>query len=166
MATNLCPFLGRSFAPVFRGERLGNRSAPLFWEHQGNRAIRTENWKLVQNWDHPWNLYDMSADRSETRDVAAARPDTAFQLAAQWDTWASKTYVDPWTDQYNSAVFRNGPRQNWAALNSPKFQMRWIDENNGDFTDRADTVALEKPESLDHVWTYWPNRQGRFNLSW
>ena len=33
-----------------------------------------------------------------------------------------------------------------AALNSPKFQMRWIDENNGDFTDRADTVALEKPE--------------------
>ena len=116
----LVPLSGRSFAPIFRGQRLGDRSAPLFWEHQGNRAIRTEKWKLVQNWDHPWNLYDMSADRSETQDLAAARPDMAFQLAAQWDTWASKTYVDPWTDQYNNAVFRTGPRQNWGGAQLPK----------------------------------------------
>ena len=116
----LVPLSGRSFAPVLRGQRLGNRSAPLFWEHQGNRAIRTEDWKLVQNWDHPWNLYDLSSDRSETMDVAAARPEMAFQLAAQWDSWASKSFVDPWTDAYNSAVFRDGPRQNWGGSQLPK----------------------------------------------
>jgi arylsulfatase A-like enzyme len=99
---------------------LGNRSAPLFWEHQGNRALRTESWKLVQNWDHPWQLYDMSMDRSETNDLAAARPDMAFQLAAQWDNWASKSFVDPWTDKYNSMVFRNGRRQNTGGTQRPK----------------------------------------------
>jgi arylsulfatase A-like enzyme len=116
----LVPLSGRSFAPVFRGQGLGNRPAPLFWEHQGNRAMRTENFKLVQNWDHPWQLYDMSVDRSETKDVAAARPDLAFQLAAQWDSWASKSYVDPWTDKYNSSVFRNGRRQNWGGAQRPR----------------------------------------------
>ena len=118
----LVPLSGRSFASVFRGQRLGDRAAPLFWEYKGDRAIRTEHWKLVQNWNHPWNLYDMSADRSETDDVSAAQPQIGFQLAAQWNTWASKpdSYVDPWTDKYNSAVFRNQRRQNWGATQEPK----------------------------------------------
>jgi len=78
----LVPPQGRSFAARFHGRSLGDRSAPLFFEHEGNRAIRTETWKLVQNWDHPWRLYNISADRSETEDMAAARPDMAYKLAA------------------------------------------------------------------------------------
>lgn len=118
----LVPLQGRSFAPVFRGQRLGKRTAPLFWEYKGDSAIRTEHWKLVRNWDHPWNLYDMSADRSETNDSAAAQPEVAFQLAAQWNTWAGSadSYVDPWTDTYNSILFPNGRRQNWGATQEPR----------------------------------------------
>jgi arylsulfatase len=116
----LVPLQGRSFAATFQGHGLGARSAPLYFEHEGNRAIRTEQWKLVQPWGHPWELYDMTADRSETKDLAAAKPDLAFRMAAQWNDWASKSYVDPWTDHTNSLVFRKGPRQNWGQAGTPK----------------------------------------------
>ena len=111
---------GRSFAPVFRGRNLGNRAAPLYWEHQGNRAVRTETWKLVQNWGHPWNLYAMATDRSETNDMAAAQAERVFQMAAQWNVWAENSDVDPWTDAYDHQVYRNGPRQNWGTVMRPK----------------------------------------------
>ena len=68
---------------MFHGERLGNSSAPLFFEREGNRAVRDERRKLVANYDQPWNLYDMSTDRSETTNLAASQPDQVFKMAAQ-----------------------------------------------------------------------------------
>ena len=127
----LVPLQGRSFAARFHGQSLGDRSAPLFFEHEGNRAIRTETWKLVQNWDHPWRLYNISADRSETNDMAAARPDMAYKLAAQWENWASQSFMDPWTDKTNGLIFRDGTRQNWGGTQIPKIpdaintRMKW-----------------------------------------
>src|SRR5690606_39779425 len=42
------------------------------------------------------DLYDMSSDRTETRDLAAVHPDIAARMAKQWDYWAAKSFVDPW----------------------------------------------------------------------
>lgn len=109
----LVPLQGRSFAPAFHGLPL-HRSSPLFFEHSGNRAIRDDRWKLVSNWGHPWRLYDMSVDRSETRDVASSHPDLVWKMAAQWDTWASRSFVDQWSDEINSIGYKNGPRTNWG----------------------------------------------------
>ena len=116
---DLIPLQGRSFAPSFHGQPL-HRTDALYFELQGNRAIRTDRWKLVNNWDREWNLYDMTVDRSETNDVISTHPDVAFQLAAQWNDWASHTDMDPWTYKVDQNIDREGPRQNWSQPGVPQ----------------------------------------------
>src|SRR3546814_20380194 len=66
----ILPMEGRSMVPVFRGEAL-TRGKPIFWEHEGNRAVRDGKWKLVAGFQKPWQLFDMAADRTEKNDLAA-----------------------------------------------------------------------------------------------
>ena len=44
----------------------------MFWEHEGNAAVRIGQWKLVKRYPRAWELYDMDADRTELHDLAAA----------------------------------------------------------------------------------------------
>ena len=44
-----------------------------------------------------WELYDIAADRVERNNVAARHPDVVKSLAAEWDAWAKRANVDPWT---------------------------------------------------------------------
>jgi arylsulfatase len=61
----------------------------LWWLHEGNRAIRVGDWKLVVARGDPWELYDLAADRSETKDLARERPEKVKELAALWEKqWA------------------------------------------------------------------------------
>src|SRR3546814_12115259 len=69
----ILPMEGRSMAPAFRGEAL-TRGKPIFWEHEGNRAVRDGKWKLVAGFQKPWQLFDMTADRTEMHDLAATEP--------------------------------------------------------------------------------------------
>src|SRR3546814_14159436 len=69
----ILPMEGRSMAPAFRGEAL-TRGKPIFWEHEGNRAVRDGKWKLVAGFQQPWQLFDMAADRTEMHDLAAKEP--------------------------------------------------------------------------------------------
>jgi arylsulfatase A-like enzyme len=57
----------------------------LWWLHEGNRAIRVGDWKLVAADGDPWALYDLKADRAEQRDLAAVKPDKAKELADLWE---------------------------------------------------------------------------------
>src|SRR5688572_32505575 len=61
---------GISLRPALAGGTVA-RSQPLFWEHEGNRAVRSGNWKLVSMYPDEWELYDMAADRVERNDLAA-----------------------------------------------------------------------------------------------
>jgi arylsulfatase len=87
---------GVSLRPALAGRPLA-RAQPLFWEHEGNRAVRLGKWKLVSAYPQGWELYDMTADRVERHDLAAGRPDLVRTLAAAWDAWAARAAVDPWT---------------------------------------------------------------------
>ena len=95
------PLPGRSLAPVLRGEMraavLDDR--PLFWEHEGNRAVSRPDgegdWKLVALENRPWELYDLATDRTETTDLAASRPEVVAELSALWDDWAAANDVLP-----------------------------------------------------------------------
>jgi arylsulfatase len=89
------PIEGVSLRPALEGHALA-RTQPLFWEHEGNRAVRSGNWKLVSTYPNGWELYDMSADRVERNDRAASHPDIVKTLAAEWDGWAKRANVDPW----------------------------------------------------------------------
>ncbi len=77
------PLEGRSLAPVF--DRDGLERPPMFWEHEGNAAVRIGKWKLVRDYPRPWELYDMEADRTELHDLAAAHPDRVAEMARQYD---------------------------------------------------------------------------------
>ena len=94
--TTIQPMEGVSLRPALAGRAVA-RTQPLFWEHEGNRAVRSGNWKLVSTYPNDWELYDMAADRVERNNVAASRPDLVKTLAAEWNAWAKRANVDPWT---------------------------------------------------------------------
>jgi arylsulfatase len=86
---------GISLMPALVGEPL-RRETPLFWEHEGNRAIRDGQWKLVaRGADGPWELYDMTTDRAELHDLADAQPQRVKELSTQWQHWAETNGVLP-----------------------------------------------------------------------
>ena len=89
------PLEGRSLRPVFAGQSF-ERGKPLFWEHEGNRAVRSGDWKLVAKHGKPWELYDVSKDRVESADLASAEPDRVKAMAAEYDAYARRTKVEPW----------------------------------------------------------------------
>jgi arylsulfatase len=90
----LTPLPGRSLVPALRGKLLGERT--LAWEHEGNRAIRVGDWKLVASFRGDWELYDLQTDRTEGNNLAARQPGKVKELAARWQAWADRVGVVPW----------------------------------------------------------------------
>lgn len=88
------PLEGVSLVPAFTGQSLG-RSQPIFWEHEGNRAVRDGRWKLVAKEDGPWELYDIQSDRAELHNLAAEQPQRVAGMAGQWETYARRAHVLP-----------------------------------------------------------------------
>ena len=87
---------GTSLLPAFEGEELA-REDPLFFEHEGNRALRDGRWKLVaEGPSGPWELYDMQNDRTEMRNLAERHPDRVERMAEQWRTMAREFNAVPW----------------------------------------------------------------------
>ena len=87
------PLEGRSLAPLFSGRPLEREA--LYWEHEGNRAVREGRWKLVAKENRAWELYDIDRDRTEQHDLATSEPDRVRQMAAKWDSWAKQSNVLP-----------------------------------------------------------------------
>ncbi|MBM3851882.1 MAG: arylsulfatase [Verrucomicrobia bacterium] len=68
----------------------------LFWEHEGNAAVRRSDWKLVRyEFRGAWELYNLKTDRTEQRDLAREQPALAAELAGLWDAWAKRAHVLP-----------------------------------------------------------------------
>jgi arylsulfatase A-like enzyme len=77
------PLPGRSLVPAFVSDRKVSRE-DLWWLHEGNRAVRVGDWKLVAAAKGPWELYDLKLDRCETTDLAARHPEKVRELEALW----------------------------------------------------------------------------------
>jgi arylsulfatase len=91
----ILPMEGRSLVPAFANKPI-ERDA-LYWEHEGNAAVRVDDWKLVRlGRNGPWELYNLKADRTEQHDLAAEQPDRAKELAAKWEAWAERASVKPY----------------------------------------------------------------------
>lgn len=91
----ILPLEGHSLKPAFANEPVTARDA-LFWEHEGNAAVREGDWKLVRrDADGAWELYNLKIDRTELHDLAAAQPEQAKELLAKWNAWAKRTHVLP-----------------------------------------------------------------------
>lgn len=93
----ITPLEGLSLLPCIEGRRRGSHEA-IFWEHEGNRAVREGRWKLVSRFPGQWELFDMKSDRTEMNDLAAREPKTTARLSHRYDAWAARAQVLPWSD--------------------------------------------------------------------
>ena len=80
---------GVSLKPTFSGKKV-KRSDPLFFQYGSWQVIRQNQWKLVQRKKEPWQLYDLSKDRTETRDLALQFPEKVKGLKIRWTEMAKE----------------------------------------------------------------------------
>ena len=86
---------GVSLLPAFQGQPLA-RARPLFFQFNRGSAVRDGQWKLVRQ-GASWELYDMAIDRTETRNLAAQRPELVRQMDAAWQAWWKDCTGKAWT---------------------------------------------------------------------
>lgn len=86
---------GESLVNVFKGKKVPRNDA-LYWEHEGSRAIRDKDWKLVAELNAPWELYNLKMDRTEVHNLASKYPDQVKQLEKKYQIWAAKVGVKDW----------------------------------------------------------------------
>lgn len=98
---------GMSLMPAIDGQTTSDR--PLFWEHEGNKAVRLGNMKLVAKRDRQWELYDISKDRIEQNNLVDAEPKTMRKLAALWVGWAERVKALPLTPYYKQRKAKTKP---------------------------------------------------------
>jgi arylsulfatase len=89
---------GESLLPLFAGDLDWQRRRPIFWEHEGNRAVRDGRWKLVSRHPGDWELYDLARDRTELHDLTATAPEQAAAMRAAHAAWAARCGVLPWEE--------------------------------------------------------------------
>jgi len=97
---DIAPLPGKSLLSILKGEK-DFAERPIYWEHEANRAVRFGKWKLVSRASKikpfmgPWELYDITADRSETNDLSKSQPAKVKELEAMWNNWAINNQVFP-----------------------------------------------------------------------
>ena len=89
------PCQGESLMPLLL-DKNWQREQPVYFEHEGNAAVRTGPFKLVRLHGHNWELYDMEADRTELRNIVQGNADIVHGLQRQYDQWATTSGVLDW----------------------------------------------------------------------
>ena len=92
------PLEGESLLAACRGEEW-NRERPIFWEHEGNRAVRVGQWKAVSKYPGDWELYDMVEDRTELVDLAERNRPRRDEMVGAYGEWAERVKVVDWDVQ-------------------------------------------------------------------
>jgi arylsulfatase len=100
---------GRSLVPALAKDTAIPRDY-LWWYHDGNRAIRVGDWKLVADHNKPWELYNLGSDRSEAEDLARGNPSKVEELAVVWTNHAQAFAKQAWPGV--SPKVKRGQKQN------------------------------------------------------
>ncbi len=88
------PMEGKSLVPLFHGQPIEREA--IYWEHEGNRAVRVGDHKLVaRGASGAWELYDLATDRSEQSDLSKQQPELTKKLADMWQAYAKRANVLP-----------------------------------------------------------------------
>ncbi|MEC7695822.1 MAG: arylsulfatase [Planctomycetota bacterium] len=92
------PMEGKSLVPTFTDQPL--ERGYVFWEHEGNRAVREGRWKLVAKRTRgglppDWELYDVEQDRSESKNLIDLQPERVAKMIKAWNDYAERTKVFP-----------------------------------------------------------------------
>ena len=113
------PLHGRSLVPAFTRDYAVQHDC--FWfNHNGNRAIRVADWKLVADGQAPWELYDLKADRSETKNLAATHPEKVEELEQEWISHAKEFFAMMQQDATPPSPSKRTPARPPGAVVDPK----------------------------------------------
>ena len=120
------PLQGKSLIPVFNNQPFEREA--LYWEHEGNRAVRVGDWKLVakgQKADRykpaKWELYNVVFDRNENKNLIDIKPDLANKLKKMWQDYAQSADVFPApVTKKREKKKQSKPNQNKTKQNKPK----------------------------------------------
>jgi len=86
---DILPTEGISLLPLMQRKPWKGHDA-LFFEHEGNRAVRQGDWKLVSEYpENKWHLYNIKDDRNELNDLAAKYPDRVKAMDERYNAWAA-----------------------------------------------------------------------------
>lgn len=85
---------GVSLMPNLNGKNPSR--GPIYFEHEGNRAVRSGKWKIVSPKNGDWELYDMESDRAETRNLVSHYPDQVAKMRILYEDYARRSRVLPW----------------------------------------------------------------------
>ena len=102
------PMAGRSMVPTFAGPQVPGGRRAQYFEMLGHRGIYQDGWKAVTRHSKgapfeqdPWQLFDLSTDFSEVRDLADRHPDRLRALQAAFLEEAGRHGALPLDDRTN-----------------------------------------------------------------
>lgn len=87
------PAPGKSLVSVFTKDGSVQHDS-IWWQHEGNRALRAGDWKIVAaGKQSSWELYDLARDRAESKDLSASMPEKVRELSEMWNRQAESYYT-------------------------------------------------------------------------
>ena len=120
------PVAGITMAYSFANPRAPSARKTQYFEMSGHRGIYSDGWKAVTfhvkgtPFDSDrWELYNISEDFSETRDLASRHPEKVRELEALWFAEAKRYGVLPLDD-------RNVELRLFPRPGAPARQTRWV----------------------------------------
>lgn len=111
---DITPIEGKSFMDAINKGRW-KRNTPILWEHEGSRAVRINNWKLVAEVGGDWELYDMDEDRTELNNLVEKNKPKADDMIKLYGEWAERCGVFPWPLSPEARFMRiRGPHNHYV----------------------------------------------------
>lgn len=90
---------GESFLGALEGHET-RREQPIYWEHEGNCAVRVGDFKLVREFGKDWELYNMEVDRTELCNLAGKNSPLEADLKREYNGWAERVGVLDWRETF------------------------------------------------------------------
>ena len=97
--TDGAKFDGVDLMPYLTGKSTGDPHDALYWRFGEKYAMRQGNWKLVRNGVGDPEMYDLSADIGESKNLAAEKPEKFKELRDKYEKWNSQLAEPLWKTQ-------------------------------------------------------------------
>jgi arylsulfatase len=144
---------GQSFAKEFESAQ-PSEPRTLWWYHDQHRAIRRGDWKAVAPEGEPWELYDLSNDRAESRDLFLTHPEKLAELTGLWEAklqdfieLASRDLPAEVLERAKSATHKSG--RMWEAQQAARVQRTQVLPGGETFMLKGRHAFLMKPRDVD-----------------
>ena len=163
------PLQGSSMLPNFKG--IPTDREPIFWEHEGNIAVRMGDWKLVttagNNPPGKLELYNLADDPTEMNDLAASNQGKMQELWSDWFDWATENDVFPLSTLKDNERLVQEPRYLNGEFNAGLYGWTFKTQDTGVGTVNLNTSnAISGKYSAEVIVTQTGSKPNNILLFW